>query len=148
MSSASNGNPIEILLIDDNPAEIILSKKALEKADVPTNVNAANDGEEALQFLESSETPLPHLIFLDVNMPGMDGKKFLEIIKADERWRHIPVIILTSSSAPKDIKQCYALYASAYVVKPKVIEEYKTLLKALEGFWFTAAALPANTENA
>jgi chemotaxis family two-component system response regulator Rcp1 len=137
----------DILLVEDNEGDVELTKLAFEEANVPVNLVVANDGAAALEYLhqkvESHQVPTPKLILLDINMPRMDGMEFLQIIKQDERLKVIPVIMLTSSRASKDILESYRRHANSYILKPDSIERRIDMAKQLHDFWINLAQAAA-----
>ncbi len=138
--------PIEILLVEDNPGDVRLTKEALRDATARNHISVVGDGVEALAFLnhkdQYAKAPHPDLILLDLNLPKKDGREVLAEIKADPKLRRIPVIILTTSQAKQDIIKSYDLHANSYVTKPVNLEEFLTALKSVESFWLTVAKLP------
>ncbi len=141
-----SGDVIEIFLVEDNDGDVFLARKAFEKLTRPYRITVANDGETALRMLrkegEYQETPHPHLIFLDINLPGKDGKRVLLDIKNDENLRRVPVIVLSSSKAEHDILQVYNDLASAYICKPNTIDDFRNIVAAVDTFWFGHCILP------
>jgi CheY-like chemotaxis protein len=137
---------LEILLIEDNEGDVELTQRVFRDGKPSCNISVANDGVEALDFLfkrgNFANKPTPQLILLDLNMPRMDGKKFLEILKEDSELKAIPVIILTSSQSAKDILECYERHANSYVVKPFDAKEYADALKQIVNFWGGLGQLP------
>jgi chemotaxis family two-component system response regulator Rcp1 len=137
---------LEILLVEDNEGDVEMTRRAVADMKPKCAVSVANDGMEALDFLRKrgrfADAPTPHLILLDVNMPRMDGKKFLEIVKDDPGLRAIPVIMLTSSQSPNDIRECYERQASCYVVKPFDGLEFAEAVRQVAGFWGRLGSLP------
>ena len=137
---------IEILLVEDNPADILLTEEAFDEADFPHRLHVARDGIEALAFLRRegayAGVPVPDVVLMDLNMPRMSGLEALDILKEDEALRRIPVIVLTTSRAESDIWRSYNLHANAYIPKPVTISEFVGVIKSFEAFWFGAAALP------
>ena len=137
---------IEILLVEDNPADILLTEEAFSEADFPHRLHVARDGIEALAFLRRegayAGVPVPDVVLMDLNMPRMSGLEALDILKEDEALRRIPVIVLTTSRAESDIWRSYNLHANAYIPKPVTISEFVGVIKSFEAFWFGAAALP------
>jgi CheY-like chemotaxis protein len=129
--------PIEILLIEDNPADVRLTVEALRDASVPNRLHVARDGVEAIHMLkdETGRVPRPDLILLDLNLPRKDGREVLQEIKQDDRLRHIPVVILTTSQAEQDILQSYRLRANAFVTKPVEIDQFFEVVRSMEHFW-------------
>ncbi len=137
--------PIEILLVEDNPADVRLVREALEEGAGICSVTAVSDGEAALEHLRVSRGPddgLPDLVLLDLNLPGMSGREVLREIKGDAGLRHVPVVVLSSSGASEDISTAYGLHANAYVSKPLGYDELVTALGSLAGFWLSVAKLP------
>jgi two-component system, chemotaxis family, response regulator Rcp1 len=139
--------PIEILLVEDSPGDVRLTREALVEGKVRNNLHVVEDGIEALRFLrredEYADAVRPDLILLDLNLPKMDGRQVLEKIKADAELRTIPVVILTSSEAEEDICRAYDLHANCYVTKPVDLEQFITVVKSIEMFWFTIVKLPS-----
>lgn len=140
------GRPIEILLAEDNEGDVYLTKKAFEKAKIANNIHVASNGEKALEMLRNEkgfdDIPKPDIVLLDLNMPRVDGKQVLAEMKADERLKRIPVVILTSSEAEQDILKSYDLHANSYIVKPVSLEKFHNVVSAIEHFWFTVVVLP------
>lgn len=138
--------PIEILLVEDNPADVLLTQEAFTEANFPHHLHHARDGVDALSFLRGelpfTDAPRPDVILLDLNMPRMGGLEVLDILKMDEALRHIPVIVLTTSRAEMDIWRSYNLHANAYLPKPVSIGEFVDVIQSLGNFWFKRAALP------
>ncbi len=138
--------PADILLVEDNPGDVLLLKEFLKCAKMPYNLHVAEDGEEALLFLNQSEksrnSPRPDLIILDLNLPKVDGFEVLQQVKQDPRFKRIPVIILTSSHAEMDIARSYDLHANCYITKSSELKEFSEIVKSIEHFWFEIARLP------
>ena len=133
--------PIEILLVEDNPADVRLTVEALKEARVRNRLRVARDGIEAMAMLRSDSAPRPDLILLDLNLPRKDGREVLQEIKQDETLRHIPVVILTTSQAEQDILQCYRLRANAFVTKPVEIDQFFQVVRSMEQFWLEVVKL-------
>jgi two-component system, chemotaxis family, response regulator Rcp1 len=137
--------PIEILLVEDSPADVRLTREALKEARVRNNVNVAVDGVEAMDFLHKrgkhASAPTPDLILLDLNLPRKDGREVLEEIKRADALRRIPVVVLTTSQAERDILNSYQLNANAYVTKPVDLEQFLAAVKSIEGFWLEVVKL-------
>ncbi len=142
----SVGQPIEILLVEDNPADVRLTQEALREGKVKNSLNVARDGAEALAFLRRegphAGAPRPDLILLDLNLPKKDGREVLAEIKADDELKRIPVVVLTTSSAELDILKSYSLHANCYITKPVDLEQFVTVVKAIDDFWLTVVRLP------
>ena len=141
----TGGVPIEILLVEDNPGDARLTREALRDAKVRNNLHVAADGVEALAFLrregKHAAVPKPDLILLDLNLPKKDGREVLDEIKRDDRLRHIPVVILTTSQAERDIAESYRLRANAYVTKPVDLEQFLKVVQSIEHFWLEIVKL-------
>jgi chemotaxis family two-component system response regulator Rcp1 len=140
------GRPAEILLVEDNYGDVLLTREACESPAVSINLTVAADGEEALALLHGQrvgyEKYRPDFILLDLNLPRMDGRELLGIIKQEAILQRIPVIVLTSSKAEIDILKSYDLKANSYVVKPVEFDRLQEVIEALEGFWRRHASLP------
>ncbi len=137
---------IDILLVEDNPGDVRLTKEALKDAKVLNEIYVAKDGVEAMEFLHKqgqfTEAPIPDMILLDLNLPRKDGREVLAEIKKDPKLKHIPVIVLTTSKADEDIIKTYNLHANAYITKPVDLNRFVEIIHALEEFWFTIVKLP------
>lgn len=138
--------PITILMAEDNPADVDLTKECLARAKVANELHVVGDGEEAMAFLRKEggheEAPTPDLIFLDLNMPKKGGLEVLEELKADAALRAIPVVVLTSSSAEEDIARSYDLHANCYITKPVDLSGLTEVVRSIESFWFSVVKLP------
>ena len=141
-----SGKAVEILLVEDNPGDVRLTREALKEGKVLNNLSVAVDGEEALAFLRRqdnyAEAPRPDLILLDLNLPRKDGRQVLAEIKADEQLKRIPVVILSSSSAEQDILKSYDLHANCYITKPVDFDQFVAVVRSIEDFWLTMVKLP------
>jgi CheY-like chemotaxis protein len=141
------GRAAEIMLVEDNRGDALLAARAFRQAEIDNNLTVAETGEKAVAMLgregEYAAMRLPDLILLDLNLPMMSGKDVLVAIKSDDALRHIPVIILSSSSAPPDISGSYGLHANAYIVKPLNLENFSDVVHSIEQFFFMLAVLPA-----
>ncbi len=141
-----NHVPIEILLVEDNPGDVRLTKEALRDSKVTTRMHVVFDGVQALAFLhregEYAAVPRPDLILLDLNLPRKSGREVLAEIKGDDDLRRIPVVILTTSQAEQDIIETYNLHANAYVNKPVDLNQFIKVVKSIEDFWFEIVRLP------
>jgi two-component system, chemotaxis family, response regulator Rcp1 len=135
--------PLDVLLVEDNPADVRLTIEALKDARMPTRLHVARDGVEAIRLLrdETGLVPRPDLILLDLNLPRKDGREVLAEVKKDEALRHIPVVILTTSQAEQDILQSYRLGANAFVTKPVEIDHFFEVVRSMEHFWLEVARL-------
>ena len=144
--------PVKILLVDDNPGDIELTKVALRDAKIMNEIHVARDGAEALAFLrcqgEFADAPRPDLVLLDLKMPKVDGFQVLAEMKAEPELRSIPVIVMSSSDAEKDLVRAYDAQVSAYLVKPSNFDEYFNAIRAVKELWFHVVALPPKTRSA
>jgi CheY-like chemotaxis protein len=138
--------PVEILLVEDNQADVRLTIEALKEGRIANNLSVARDGLEALAFLRKtgkfSNAPDVDLILLDLNLPKKDGREVLADIKSDPRLRRIPVVVMTTSKAEEDIVKCYDLHANSYVVKPIDLDKFIEVVKAIEEYWVSIVTLP------
>lgn len=145
--SNENGRPIEILLVEDNPGDIRLTKEAFKEGKLKNHLNVVEDGTEAISFLKKegqyADAPRPDLILLDLNLPKKDGREVLSEIKVDENLKRIPVVILTTSKAEEDILKTYNHHANCYITKPVDMDQFINVVKYIEDFWFTIVRLPA-----
>ena len=139
-------NIIEILLVEDNEPDVLLTLEAFEEASVPNRLHVARDGVEALQFLRREgphkDAPRPDVILMDINMPRKNGLEVLDELKADPGLACIPVVMLTTSQAEDDVRSSYQRHASGYVVKPVGFENFLSAMKAFESFWLTFVRFP------
>jgi chemotaxis family two-component system response regulator Rcp1 len=139
--------PVEILLVEDNPGDAYLVREALRESPLPLHLTVIEHGEHALAFVRRrapyADAARPDLILLDLNLPQKNGHEVLRELKSDPTLCVIPVVMLTSSQAPEDIRQSYALHVNAYVVKPLELEHFLRVLKAILDFWCTVVQLPS-----
>ncbi len=137
---------IDILLVEDSPADVLITREALTEARLFNTIHVAEDGVVALEFLRRqgrfAAAPRPDLILLDLNLPRKHGREVLAEIKADDTLRSIPVVVLTTSSAEEDILRSYNLHANCYVVKPVEFDNFVKAVQSIREFWFTIVALP------
>lgn len=137
---------VHILLVEDNVGDVKLTTRGFEKSGFPCQIAVAQDGEEAMLYLQAhghaDTPPLPDLVLLDLNLPKVDGISLMKEVRQDERIRHIPIIAFTSSRSKNDVLTCYRGLANAYVQKPVDISELVTIIKAIETFWLSTATLP------
>ena len=138
--------PVEILLVEDNPVDVIFTRTALSDGRVSNNLHVVEDGEEAMDYLHKrgkyDSARSPELILLDLNLPRKDGREVLTEIKGDPSLLHIPVIVLTTSEDQDDIFRSYELQANCYITKPVDMDQFTEALKCLGEFWFTVVRLP------
>jgi chemotaxis family two-component system response regulator Rcp1 len=139
-------NPFVILLVEDNPADVRLTREALVNGKVQHELHVARDGAEAISFLQRQgsfqQAPRPDLILLDLNLPRKDGREVLAEIKANPDLRSIPVIILSSSEAEEDVLKAYGLHANGYIVKPVDLDQFFRVVKQIKDFWMSIVVLP------
>jgi CheY-like chemotaxis protein len=137
---------MEVLLVEDSPGDVRLTREALREANASIQLHVATDGVEAMSFLRREGTHAnarrPDLILLDLNLPKMDGREVLAHIKADDVLRTIPTIVLTTSEAEADVERSYQLRANCYLSKPVQLDAFESLVKSINDFWLTKAKLP------
>ncbi|WP_444994664.1 response regulator [Aliikangiella sp. IMCC44359] len=138
--------PIEILLIEDNPGDVELTKESLRNGKIKNNLKVIMDGEEALNFLfrelDDVDEMLPDIILLDLNLPKVSGREILKALKEDELRCSVPVIVLSSSEAASDIKSSYQLHANCFITKPVMLNDFLNVIKTIESFWVEIVKLP------
>jgi chemotaxis family two-component system response regulator Rcp1 len=146
MDIEKHGKPIEILLVEDNPGDVRLTKEALKESKIRNTLHVAEDGVEAIAFLRKegkyATMPRPDIIILDLNLPRKDGREVLAEIKVDEDLKRIPVVVLTTSRAEEDILKTYNLHANCYITKPVNLDQFVKIVSAIEDFWLTIVKLP------
>jgi chemotaxis family two-component system response regulator Rcp1 len=146
MSSETYVRAIDILLVEDNPGDVRLTKETLKRSKIHNNVIVVNNGEEAIAYLYRRDTyrnaVLPDLILLDLNLPKKGGVEVLAQVKEDPKLKHIPIVVLTSSKAEEDILKSYNLHANCYITKPIVLEQFCTVVNTIESFWLSIVKLP------
>jgi chemotaxis family two-component system response regulator Rcp1 len=139
--------PINILLVEDNPGDVELTEDALRRSKVATKVSVVTDGEDAMDYLRQQsayqEETMPDLVLLDLNLPRKDGMEVLREMKDDPNLRHIPVVVLTTSEAERDILASYELGASCFISKPVDLTEFRKVVESIDDFWFTIVKLPS-----
>jgi chemotaxis family two-component system response regulator Rcp1 len=142
---------IEILLVEDNPGDVLLTKEALLYGKLSNQLHWVKDGAEAMAFLSKqppfTNVKLPDIILLDLNLPGKNGLEVLSFIKTKEQLKRIPVIILTSSKAETDILRSYDLHANCYITKPVDFEKFRSVVQTIENFWLKVVTLPSQVET-
>ncbi|MGA2090633.1 MAG: response regulator [Endomicrobiales bacterium] len=146
MNGSGSCKSIDILLVEDNPADIELAKEALSESKLLTSLHTVGDGEAAMMYLHRQgkykAAIRPDLIILDLNLPKKDGREVLKEIKEDENLKSIPVVILTMSSAEVDMLKVYKLHANCFITKPIDFTQFISVVHAIEHFWFTIVCLP------
>jgi len=144
--------PIEVLLVEDSPGDVRLTQEAFRDANPEIRLHVATDGVEAMAFLRRQgahvQAPRPDLILLDLNLPKMDGREVLTLIKEDASLKTIPTVILTTSSAEADIVKSYQLQANCYLTKPVQLDAFEALVKSINDFWLTKVKLPQQESKA
>lgn len=142
------GRPAEILLVEDNDNDVELTRIGFRRTRLAVNLHHVPDGVECMAFLRKegtyAGTPMPDLILLDLNMPRMGGREVLEAISRDEKLRHLPVVVLTTSDADRDVLGSYRLRCSSYIVKPVDFENFARVVQSLTDYWFTLVVLPSD----
>ena len=137
---------VEIVLVEDNPGDVRLTREALRDSKVQNNIHVVDDGVKAMQFLNREapyqDVPRPDIILLDLNLPRRDGREVLADIKLSEDFRRIPVVILTTSDDEQDILKSYDLHANCFITKPVDFNRFITIVKSIESFWFSIVKLP------
>ena len=145
----TRGSPVDVLLVEDSPGDVRLTREAFREANPAVRLHVASDGIEAMAFLRregaNKDAPRPDFILLDLNLPKMDGREVLALIKEDHELRTIPTVILTTSEADADILQSYELNANAYLRKPVTLEAFEALVRSINDFWLTQVVLPQHT---
>lgn len=148
MTALPKDRQLEILLIEDNDGDMLLTQEALQEVSFQHRLHRVKNGEEALDFLHKRgdfvQAPTPHLILLDLNLPKMDGRQLLAKIKHNEETKKIPVIVLTTSKDEKDIATVYAQHGNAYLIKPIDFGEFTEVMRSLKDFWFDRLVFPKN----
>ena len=143
---ALGATPIEVLLVEDSPGDVRLTREAFKDAKVHINLHVASDGAEAMAFLgregKHAGVPRPDLILLDLNLPKKDGREVLEEIKKSPTLKSIPVVILTTSASEADILRSYRLHANCYITKPVGLNGFLEVIKSIDSFWLTVVKLP------
>jgi CheY-like chemotaxis protein len=151
MNNGKYGSPIEVLLVEDNPGDVRLTKEALKEGKVQVNLSVAVDGLEAMAFLRKEgkyiDAPIPDLILLDLNLPKKDGREVLADIKNDNNLKLIPIVVLTTSDAEQDIMRTYELHVNCYITKPVDYDQFIKVVKSIEDFWLTIVKLPRGVWN-
>jgi CheY-like chemotaxis protein len=146
MSAEACGRAVELLLVEDNPGDADLTRETLQESKLPNHICVVNNGVEAMAYLRRegkyADRTRPDLILLDLNLPKKDGREVLAEIKVDPRLRRIPVVVLTTSSAERDILETYDLHANCYITKPVNLDQFSAVVRAIEEFWFTIVKLP------
>ena len=145
-STGKDAAPIEVLLVEDSPGDVRLTREAFKDAKVHINLHVASDGAEAMDFLNHEgkhpNVPRPDLILLDLNLPKKDGREVLEEIKQSPALKSIPVVILTTSASDADILRSYRLHANCYITKPVGLDGFLEVVRSIDSFWLSVVKLP------
>lgn len=140
--------PVEILLVEDSPTDVLLAQEALEISRIVNTLHIATDGVEAMAYLRKEgkyrDAVRPGLILLDLNLPRMDGREVLAEIKNDEKLKRIPVVVLSTSKSEADVLNAYGLHANCYIVKPVDFAKFADVVQRIENFWFSVVTLPGD----
>jgi chemotaxis family two-component system response regulator Rcp1 len=146
MKRVEGGCSLQVLLVEDSPGDVRLTREAFHEANMAIQLHVATDGAEAIAFLRHEgahlHAPRPHLILLDLNLPKMDGREVLAQIKTDDSLKTIPTVILTTSESEADIVKSYQLQANCYLSKPVQLDAFESLVGSINDFWLTKAKLP------
>jgi CheY-like chemotaxis protein len=146
-----NATPIEVLLVEDSPGDVRLTREAFKDAKVHINLHVASDGAKAMAFLnhegEYANVPRPDLVLLDLNLPKKDGREVLQEIKESPTLKSIPIVVLTTSSSDADILRSYRLHANCYITKPVGLEGFLTVVKSIDNFWLSVVKLPREARS-
>nr|WP_017655658.1 response regulator [Fortiea contorta] len=138
--------PIQVLLVEDNPGDALLTRIALEDSKISIHLNVVEDGVEAMAFLRKqdkyTQAAHPDIVLLDLNLPKKDGREVLAEIKADQNLKRIPVVVLTTSQAEEDVLKAYDLSANCYITKPVDFDQFVKIVRSIENFWFAIVKLP------
>ncbi|NJD61530.1 MAG: response regulator [Deltaproteobacteria bacterium] len=135
-------NPVDMLLVEDNPGDVLLVKEVFRESGIPHRMQVAEDGEEAMAILRAPGETLPQIILLDLNLPRKSGLEVLSEIKQDDRLKKIPVVVVTTSMSRRDILQSYERHANCYITKPVDFDQFMNVLRSIGDFWLTVATLP------
>ena len=147
----TTGRPAQILLVEDNEDDVVLTRRGFERAKLMVNLHHVGDGRACMEFLRKTgsyaDAPSPDLILLDLNMPIMDGREVMEAIASDEELRRLPVVILTTSSSERDLLDMYELRCSTYITKPVDFQQFQRVVAGIQHYWFTLAVLPPDASR-
>jgi chemotaxis family two-component system response regulator Rcp1 len=137
---------VEILLVEDNPGDVRLTQEVLREGKIRNRLNVVGDGVEALEYLRRrgrfADAKPQDIVLLDLNLPRMDGREVLAAMKADAELRRIPVVVLTTSAAERDVLAAYDLHANCYITKPVDLTQFESVIRTIEGFWLSIVRLP------
>ncbi|WP_442505286.1 response regulator [Novipirellula sp. SH528] len=151
MKVVDSGRPAEVLLVEDNEDDVIITRRGFNKSELEVNLHRVENGEQCMQFLRKSgpyiDAPTPDLILLDLNMPVKDGREVLAEIVADEQLRRLAVVVLTTSESDRDLLTMYDLRCSSYILKPVDFKQFQRVIKYIGEYWFTIVVLPNGKEE-
>lgn len=151
MNARPPGQPAVVLLVEDNDDDVELTRIGFEQAGAAVRIHAVPNGEECMLFLrrqgEYAAAPTPDIVLLDMNMSRMDGREVLEAVNADAGLRHLPIIVMTSSNAPRDVLECYQLRCSSYIVKPLEFDSFVRIVQSIAEYWLACVCLPPNPKR-
>ncbi len=146
MNATDPTSVIELLLVEDDPGDVLMTREALKDSKLLNNLHVVDNGEQALDFLrrqgEFTDAPRPDLVLLDLNLPRLDGREVLAIVKEDPELRTIPIVVLTTSDAEEDVIRSYNLHANAYVTKPVDFDTFVSVVRQVDDFFLTVVRLP------
>ena len=146
MPESSAGHPIEVLLVEDDPGDVLMTQEAFRDYKIANNLNVVTNGEDAISYLRKegafANAIAPDLVLLDLNLPRRDGREVLREVKADANLRRIPIVVLTTSDAEDDVLRSYELHANAYVRKPVDFEQFVAAVRAIDNFFISVVRLP------
>jgi CheY-like chemotaxis protein len=148
MKHTAGYTPLKLLIVEDCPSDVWLIKEALKTANIPVQIIVAEDGVAALDYMQQvseGKAARPDVILLDLNLPRKNGREVLGELKASPLHRHTPVLMMSSSKAEEDIRECYRLNANCYIAKPSSLDDYFGVVHSIEEFWFMVAKLPTRT---
>ena len=147
MTQSQPARQIEVLLVEDDPGDVLMTREAFEDYKLTNQLHVVQDGADAMAFLrqegEYADVPRPDLVLLDLNLPRMDGREVLQAIKSDPELASIPVVVLTTSEAEEDVLRSYSLHANAYVTKPVDFERFIDVVRRIDDFFVTVVRLPS-----
>ena len=150
MNPTSTEHPVVILMVEDNPTDVLIAREGFAGAKMLNTLHVADDGIEAIEFLNQrgkyAGAPRPDLIVLDLNMPRKNGQEVLAEIKADDNLKNIPVVILTTSKSEDDISKAYGLHANCYISKPVDFDEFTEVVQTIQDFWLSVVTLPPESK--
>lgn len=146
MSEMPSGQPIDVLLVEDDPGDVLMTQEAFRDYKIANNLHVVTNGEDAIAYLRReggfSDVPVPDLVLLDLNLPRRDGREVLREIKNDHELRRIPIVVLTTSDSEEDVLASYDLHANAYVRKPVDFEQFVKAVRAIDDFFISVVRLP------